>query len=307
MLEYPEGGQNTFVHRLPTRDQAGEYHAQARRHHQRRRCSTGSRRRSCKVQPADLLDHAAGRRRASRCRSWNFRNAYPVKWTGVDLNAGGTEIMTESLEIAHSGMTVMRWLHGRRSARAPRTSSRPSSRSTAARRSTATSTRPSTRSRRRNEWKYEQVTGTSFTEPKFGGGQPRQMELSLLFDQTFPPYKMTVREADRRAAGRDGGARRARPAARRPRSPPFVTFQWGALIFKGAMHEPDLRVQALPPRRRADPRRRQAHAQAGRPSRSRARTRPRARRPASASTASRTATRCRRSPTAPTATPRAGG
>ena len=32
VMEYPEGGINTFVHRLPTRDQTGEYHAQARRH-----------------------------------------------------------------------------------------------------------------------------------------------------------------------------------------------------------------------------------------------------------------------------------
>ena len=46
-----------------------------------------------------------------------------------------------------------------------------------------------------NDWKYENVTGTSFTEPEFTGGQPRQMELSLLFDQTFPPYTMTVRAA----------------------------------------------------------------------------------------------------------------
>ena len=85
-----------------------------------------------------------------------------------------------------------------------------------------------------NEWKYENVTGTSFTEPEFTGGQPRQMELSLLFDQTFPPYKMTVRAATAALldamevpSGQSGGT----PTA----VPPFVTFQWGALIFKGAM------------------------------------------------------------------------
>jgi phage tail protein X len=85
-----------------------------------------------------------------------------------------------------------------------------------------------------NEWKYKPVTGTSFTEPEFGGGQPRQMELSLLFDQSFPPYKMTVRAATAALldamevpSGKSGGT----PTA----VPPFVTFQWGALIFKGAM------------------------------------------------------------------------
>ena len=30
--------------------------------------------------------------------------AYPVKWTVSDFNAGGAEVMTESLEIAHQGM-----------------------------------------------------------------------------------------------------------------------------------------------------------------------------------------------------------
>ena len=39
-------------------------------------------------------------------RSWVFMNAYPVKWTGGDLNASSTEILTESLEIAHSGMAI---------------------------------------------------------------------------------------------------------------------------------------------------------------------------------------------------------
>jgi hypothetical protein len=84
-----------------------------------------------------------------------------------------------------------------------------------------------------NAWTYEPVTGTSFTEPEFGGGQPRQLELALLFDQTFPPYQLTVRAATAALldamevpSGQSGGT---------PTSvPPFITFQWGALVFKGA-------------------------------------------------------------------------
>jgi len=30
-----------------------------------------------------------------------------VKWTGSDLNAGGSEFLTQSLEVAHSGMMVV--------------------------------------------------------------------------------------------------------------------------------------------------------------------------------------------------------
>lgn len=84
-----------------------------------------------------------------------------------------------------------------------------------------------------NDWKYQSVTGTSFSPPEFGGGQPRQIELSLLFDQTFPPYTMPVRESTAALldmmevpSGKTGGA----PTA----VPPFLTFEWGRLVFKGA-------------------------------------------------------------------------
>ena len=84
-----------------------------------------------------------------------------------------------------------------------------------------------------NDWKYKSVTGTSFSPPEFGGGQPRQIELSLLFDQTFPPYTMPVRTSTAALldmmevpSGKTGGS----PTA----VPPFVTFAWGALVFKGA-------------------------------------------------------------------------
>jgi contractile injection system tube protein len=84
-----------------------------------------------------------------------------------------------------------------------------------------------------NDWKYKTVTGTSFSPPEFGGGQPRQIELSLLFDQTFPPYTMSVRDSTAALldmmevpSGKTGGS----PTA----VPPFVTFEWGRLVFKGA-------------------------------------------------------------------------
>ena len=84
-----------------------------------------------------------------------------------------------------------------------------------------------------NDWKYKSITGTSFSPPEFGGGQPRQIELSLLFDQTFPPYTMSVRDSTAALldmmevpSGKTGGS----PTA----VPPFVTFEWGRLVFKGA-------------------------------------------------------------------------
>jgi phage tail-like protein len=104
VLEYPEGGQNLFVHRLPTRIKQGNitlkrgvvpdsalfdwYHKT-----------------TVQVEPVTLvitlLDTAM-----KPVRVWNLINAYPVKWTGGDLNAASTEILTESLEVAHGGIAV---------------------------------------------------------------------------------------------------------------------------------------------------------------------------------------------------------
>ena len=36
---------------------------------------------------------------------WVFRDAYPVKWNGTDLNATGNTIAVESIEFAHHGLT----------------------------------------------------------------------------------------------------------------------------------------------------------------------------------------------------------
>lgn len=41
-----------------------------------------------------------------RVATWNFHNAYPVKWTGPQLTADGTSVAIESLEIAHEGMQL---------------------------------------------------------------------------------------------------------------------------------------------------------------------------------------------------------
>lgn len=36
---------------------------------------------------------------------WNFRNAWPTRWTGPSFNATGTEVAIETLELAHEGIT----------------------------------------------------------------------------------------------------------------------------------------------------------------------------------------------------------
>ena len=40
-------------------------------------------------------------------RSWAFAEAYPIKWTGPKLNAGSSQVATESLEIVHAGLQLV--------------------------------------------------------------------------------------------------------------------------------------------------------------------------------------------------------
>ena len=102
VLEYLEGGRNDMVHKLPTRIKQGNLTLKVgmTRHGA---LLTWFQATVVEAQPADmsvtLLDSENNPQ-----RSWNFAHAYPVKWTASDFNAGGNEIMTETLEVAHQGM-----------------------------------------------------------------------------------------------------------------------------------------------------------------------------------------------------------
>lgn len=38
---------------------------------------------------------------------WNFKNAWPCKWTGPGLNAKNNEISMETLELCHEGLSIV--------------------------------------------------------------------------------------------------------------------------------------------------------------------------------------------------------
>lgn len=46
-----------------------------------------------------LLDHAS-----QEVARWDFREAWPNKWTGPSFNATGNEVAIETLEIVHEGV-----------------------------------------------------------------------------------------------------------------------------------------------------------------------------------------------------------
>ncbi|HEX2223482.1 MAG TPA: phage tail protein [Thermoanaerobaculia bacterium] len=103
--DYQEGGQNEYVHKLPgpTRypsnltlkrgltdvDSFWRWH---------RGVIAGSFQR--KNGTIYLLD-----RRGLPAMWWDFKQAYPVKWSGPDLRAASNEVAVETVELAHRGLS----------------------------------------------------------------------------------------------------------------------------------------------------------------------------------------------------------
>lgn len=102
LMEYKEGGENGFVHKLrgPMKYpnlvlKRGVTHEDALLKWFFQTQET-SERPSVEV---SLLGPGA-----QKVRSWVFEGAFPVKWQGPNLNAGSNAVATETLEVAHTGL-----------------------------------------------------------------------------------------------------------------------------------------------------------------------------------------------------------
>jgi hypothetical protein len=80
-----------------------------------------------------------------------------------------------------------------------------------------------------NQWKYDPVTGTTLPKAQFGGGNPREMSLSLLFDVSLLGDQASIRPTTDKLfkmmevpGGQGAGGSSA--------VPPFVTFHWGSVV-----------------------------------------------------------------------------
>jgi len=104
VLEYPEGGNNEFVHHLPgrlrypnlelrrgmtTEDNLLKWFWQTRT------------KADCKEVTIDIYNHYG-----TVHRSFTFDGAYPIKWVGPDLIASSADMAVETLTIAHIGLKM---------------------------------------------------------------------------------------------------------------------------------------------------------------------------------------------------------
>lgn len=104
--EYNEGGLNEYSHHLPVRTKYSrlilrrgfasskelwDWHAQV--------ASGTIKRKNGSIILLDGRGHEI-------CR-WNFFDAYPVKWTGPELDSESSRIAIETLEIVHNGIKAI--------------------------------------------------------------------------------------------------------------------------------------------------------------------------------------------------------
>lgn len=101
--EYQEGGVNGYVHMLPRRVQSGKLVLErgvgdlARMIKWFQHIKEGKLQKSSGTIKLRKEDNTV-------VRTWEFQDAFPTKWTGPSLNALGSEVAIETLEITHSGL-----------------------------------------------------------------------------------------------------------------------------------------------------------------------------------------------------------
>jgi phage tail-like protein len=105
VLDYQEGGNNGFVHRLPGFTKVSNLTLK------RGMTSSNEFYKWC----ADIANGKFTRRHITvvmyntagvELMRWNFVNAYPVKWVGPQLLASDKSAAVETLELAHEGVAL---------------------------------------------------------------------------------------------------------------------------------------------------------------------------------------------------------
>jgi hypothetical protein len=85
-----------------------------------------------------------------------------------------------------------------------------------------------------NTWNFKEVQGKSLPPAEFGGGNPRELSLSLLLDASLLDGSASVKDmTDKLFKMMEVGD--GQPAGSTRAAPPYITFRWGAVdTFKAA-------------------------------------------------------------------------
>lgn len=105
ITEYPEGGNNRFIHRVPGRTKISNLTLKRGMTRSNelfkwyiKTIQGQAHRRNLSV----VMYDAAGQ----ELLRWDFVRAYPIKWVGPQFSAASNTAAVETLELAHEGLTL---------------------------------------------------------------------------------------------------------------------------------------------------------------------------------------------------------
>jgi phage tail-like protein len=101
VLEYQEGGQNDFVHKLRGRVRYPNVTLKRGLTEERGLLEWFARAQDVAKRPTAVITLRAPDARP--VRRWACEGAFPLKWAGPSLNAGSNGVASEQLEFAHRG------------------------------------------------------------------------------------------------------------------------------------------------------------------------------------------------------------
>jgi phage tail-like protein len=102
VVEYEEGGENSFVHRIPGRLKFQPVKLTRPVDHDSGLLAAwfSSLRATVRRQTASITAYDGNR---SKIAQWNLVGVFPTRWTGPTFSSDGSGIATETLELAHNG------------------------------------------------------------------------------------------------------------------------------------------------------------------------------------------------------------
>jgi phage tail-like protein len=102
VFEYKEGGENTYIHRIPGRAKYQNIKLTRPVNEESSRVAdwiAGMRkqvkRHTAAISALDTEGHPIA--------TWNLDGVYPVRWNGPSLDVSNNQVATETLELAHNG------------------------------------------------------------------------------------------------------------------------------------------------------------------------------------------------------------
>jgi phage tail-like protein len=102
VFEYKEGGENTFIHRIPGRVKYQNLKLTRPINKDSKRVADWIAGMKTKVK-RETAEISALDTKGNAIVTWNFEGVYPVRWNGPSLDISNNQVATETLELAHNG------------------------------------------------------------------------------------------------------------------------------------------------------------------------------------------------------------